>query len=202
MNTMPVVGYEGFYEVSDSGKIFRVASGKGCIAGKEIKPSSNSAGYPVVSLCKNNKPRIFKVHRIVANAFLSNPQNYEGINHKDGNKQNNSVLNLEWCSCSKNNAHAHRIGLNQSMLLPKRAIIGTHIETGKMIEYYSIGEARRNGFHDSSISACCKGIRNKHMGYKWSYAGKNLLGHVSNTRNEARTDAEKFTEADRLERAA
>ena len=176
MNTMPVVGYEGFYEVSDNGRIFRVASGKGCIAGKEIKQIPNFSGYLVVSLCKGNKPRSFKVHQIVARAFLSNQQKYYQVNHKDGNKKNNCAENLEWCSCGENNSHAHKIGLNKSLLFPKRCIVGTHIITGEIIEFHSIGEAKRHGFHDSSISACCNGKRNKHRGYKWSYAGQELVG--------------------------
>lgn len=170
MNTMPVVGYEGVYEVSDNGKVFRVASGKRCVAGKEIKPSLNSSGYQIVSLCINNSVRTVKVHKIVIDAFLPNIKNYNQVNHKDGNKQNNCVSNLEWCSSSENNAHAHKIGLNKSLLLPKRSVIGTHLMTGQRIEFHSIGEARRHGFHDSSISACCKGIRNKHGGYKWCYS--------------------------------
>ena len=170
MNTMPVVGYERIYEVSDSGKVFRVEAGKGCVAGKEIRPALKSTGYLVVSLCANNQVKIFSVHRLVAEVFLPNPKKHNQVNHKDGNKQNNCASNLEWCSCSENNAHAHKNGLNKSLLLPSRNVVGTHIITGQRIEFHSIGEARRYGFHDSSISACCKGIRNKHGGYKWCYA--------------------------------
>ena len=171
MNTKPIAGYESIYEISDCGRVFRISAGQGCTVGKEIIAAKNSEGYMVCSLCKNGKPKSYKIHRLVALAFLDNPQDYTEINHIDGNKKNNNISNLEWASSSMNNAHAHRIGLNGgSSAFPKRAIVGIDIITGHTIQFLSIGEARRHGFHDSTISACCKGKRKQHAGYRWKYA--------------------------------
>lgn len=171
MNVKPVVGFEGIYEVSDCGRIFRVANGQGCIKGKELISCLNSTGYLHVSLCKNGKATSHKVHNLVATAFIARIDDYKQINHKDGNKTNNHVDNLEWCNSSHNNAHAHQTGLNKTLGdKTMREVIGTHLVTRDIVRFHSIGEARRNGFHDSSISACCKGNRRHHAGYRWQYA--------------------------------
>lgn len=171
VNVKPVVGFEGIYEVSDCGSLFRVARGQGCVQWKRLKPCANSQGYFNVSLCKNGKAKSYKVHAIVAAAFIPNINGYREINHIDGNKFNNHVNNLEWCDSSHNNAHAHRTGLNKvNGDKAMREVIGTHLVTGDIVRFHSIGEARRNGFHDSTISACCKGKRPNHSGYQWQYA--------------------------------
>ena len=99
-----IAGYEGLYEVSSFGRVRSLRFGKT----KILKPGKNKKGYLRVSLCKNGKQKTFFVHRLVAQAFLENPQNLPQINHKDENKQNNRLENLEWCSCDYNNNYGTR----------------------------------------------------------------------------------------------
>lgn len=101
---LPVKGYEEIYEVSNLGRVRsldRIVKGcYGSIAhkkGKIIASGVGSAGYPVVSLQKDGKGKTVSVHRLVAIAFLPNPNNLSEVNHKDEDKTNNRVDNLEWC---------------------------------------------------------------------------------------------------------
>ena len=101
----PISNYEGLYEISNKGQIKSV--------GRYIKSNHNNTrfqeekirkltvnnkGYITVRLCKNGKYKTFLVHRLVAETFIPNPLGYNEINHKDENKTNNKVDNLEWCS--------------------------------------------------------------------------------------------------------
>lgn len=102
----PVVGYEGLYQVSNLGRVKSIRFGKERI----LKPGINKGGYFFVVLYKNGKKKIHLVHRLVVDAFLEIPEElkrlkgtrYLQVNHKDENKQNNVVSNLEWCSSSYN----------------------------------------------------------------------------------------------------
>lgn len=98
-----IVGYEGFYQVSNLG---RVRSLK-CIK----RTIFNNSGYEIVNLKVKRKQKNKLVHRLVAETFIPNPFNKEQVNHKDGNKKNNSVDNLEWCSRHENMVHAYKQGL-------------------------------------------------------------------------------------------
>ncbi len=99
-----VIGYEGLYLVSDSGTVKRapgIIQAKNrmlSIPGGNLKPLDNGKGYFRVKLTKENSERRIMLHRIIADAFIPNPKNLPFINHKDGNKKNNSIDNLEWCS--------------------------------------------------------------------------------------------------------
>lgn len=102
-----VVGYEGLYQISNYGNI--VSSY--CMDGhKSLKPSLNSHGYFSIILCKDKKKKNIRIHKLVAEAFIGvRPLGYE-INHKDTNKQNNHVSNLEYLTKNQNIAHAHSNG--------------------------------------------------------------------------------------------
>lgn len=114
----PVVGYEGLYEVSNKGRvrsIDRLRKGKHqnmCrMQGKMLKPIIQN-GYLIVSLVKDAKCRHYRVHRLVAEAFIPNDDLEKShVNHIDGDKTNNSVENLEWCTYRENAIHAIRTGL-------------------------------------------------------------------------------------------
>lgn len=111
-----IVGYEGFYEISDEGIVRTVSRRVPCKGGTRMVPSrirkfDITSGYYDVALCKQGKMRTFLVHRLVAEAFLPNPENKEMVNHKDGNKRNNSVDNLEWVTRAENDLHASVNGL-------------------------------------------------------------------------------------------
>ena len=101
----PVVGYENLYEVSNLGRVKSLKDNKGRYREKIKSSSDNGRGYLNVCLYKNGKGKRCYIHRLVAEAFLDNPNNYPIINHKDENKQNNHVSNLEWCDYEYNNTY-------------------------------------------------------------------------------------------------
>lgn len=108
-----IKGYENLYKVSNLGRIKSISKNtKNQHAYQEIilKDIYDKDGYCQVNLYKNRKGKTYKVHRLVALAFLGEYYNLE-VNHKDGNKKNNCVNNLEWCSRSENTIHAYKIGL-------------------------------------------------------------------------------------------
>ena len=110
-----IEGYDGRYEVSSNGKVRAVAhnikvndNGRlyfKTVRSKLMKQSPHSAGYLVVNLTMNGKGTLHYVHRLVAEAFIPNPNGYDCINHKDENKANNDVSNLEWCDKQYNNTY-------------------------------------------------------------------------------------------------
>ncbi len=97
-----IEGYEGLYSVDKQGRIYSHRSNRYIASGKP----NNWWEYVVVGLYKEGKAKLFPVHRLVAMAFIPNPNNLPIVNHKDGNKQNNCVENLEWCTQKENVAHA------------------------------------------------------------------------------------------------
>lgn len=100
--------FEKLYKISESGEVFSVRSGI------FLKGSLSNCGYPVVTLQNKGFKKTMSVHRLVAKAYIPNPENKPQINHIDGNKQNNNVSNLEWSTHSENMKHAHEIGLARS----------------------------------------------------------------------------------------
>ena len=127
-----VVGYEGIYEVSNKGrvrsidrKIYR-ADRVWNLKGKTLKASANRDGYLLVKLCKNSKCVGFSVHRLVAESFIGLSE--LDVNHKDGNKENNNIENLEYVSRNKNLAHAVSMGLiKNNALINEKEIISDYL---------------------------------------------------------------------------
>lgn len=178
----PVKGYEGFYEVSDHGNV------KSLRKNKILKQTVGvKNGYSYVGLYKEGKDKRVLVHRIVATAFIDNPMQKRTVNHKDGNKSNNCVENLEWATYSENHRHAFKNGLK--IVSDKQRKVAS--ETGKktcdanrrrtpvvMIKddvyiktFTSAHEAARSvGGNPSAIIAVCKGKWQSHKGYRWEYA--------------------------------
>ena len=105
----PVIGYENYYEVSNFGRVRRIQTGR------ILKGSTDYDGYSLVGLYLNQKVRMFRRHRLVAQAFIPNPDNKSEVNHIDGDKLNNFVGNLEWVSCQENIQHAWRTGLRDEV---------------------------------------------------------------------------------------
>ena len=100
-----VIGYEGVYQVNNIGEVKRVSKNKLLTPYVGVK----SKGYIYVKLCMNNVRCKKALHRVVAEAFIPNPLNKPEVNHKDGNKSNNCVDNLEWCNRSENEQHSYNI---------------------------------------------------------------------------------------------
>lgn len=101
-----VIGYAGTYQVSNTGEVRSKR-----VVGYALLSKWVNCGYELVHLSKNGVQKQKRVHRLVAEAFIPNPNNYNEVNHKDGNKLNNFVENLEWCDSSYNQKHAYTIGL-------------------------------------------------------------------------------------------
>ena len=175
----PVVGYEGLYMVSNCGRVKsfdRWVKGRNgsvrFIKGRILKPTTNLYGYLFVKLCKDGKVKPFTVHRLVAEAFLPNPDNLPCVNHKDENKQNNNVSNLEWCSAQYNNTYGTRIErvaektTNGKLSKP----VLQYTLNGEFVrEWESIAECDRNGYNQGNVYACCQGKQKTHKGYIWKY---------------------------------
>lgn len=102
-----VVGYEGLYVVDIFGNIYSMP--RNTARFRILKQTLTKFGYLTVEPSKNGSTRIWRVHRIVATAFVGNPGNKPHVNHKDGNKANNRKDNLEWCTQSENDIHASRV---------------------------------------------------------------------------------------------
>ena len=160
------IGIKDFpqYEVSNSGVIRNKRTGK------TIKPYVGKRGYPVVPLWCEGKQYMKTVHRIVATAFIPNPQNKPEINHIDGNKLNFSLSNLEWCTAKENQFHARETGLHTSD--GDKAIVQYDLNNRIVNRFKSASEASRvTGINRGNLSWVARGnTRAKTAGgYIWKY---------------------------------
>ena len=114
-----VIGYEGLYAVTSDGKVWSYPRGNGMNKHGKFLKQETSGRYPMVSLMKNGSRKQATVHRLIAEAYLENPNMLPQVNHIDGDKHNNCVENLEWCDASHNMRHAHENNLVK--LNPKSA---------------------------------------------------------------------------------
>lgn len=167
-----VKGYEGLYEVSSHG---RVKSLKRLHTKERILCQAiNHKGYARVVLWKENKQRKFSVHRLVAQAFIENPEAKPQVNHIDENKLNNRVENLEWCSQLENHRHGtinERISKSLTNNPKKSKPVTAYDDEGNSVfSFPSVYEAsRKTGINVSSIRDCLH-KRTKHAGgYIWQF---------------------------------
>lgn len=184
-----IINYEGYYQISNFGNIrsldrkIRFNKGYSIKKGKMLKPILNKKGYYKVSLSKNQKEKRFFIHRLVAIHFIENPLSKEQVNHKDGNKKNNRVDNLEWCTNLENQRHAIKNGLIDNEQRIQQAInmgiinrkpVAQYTKEGNLIkEYVSIKEASiLNGINSRNICNCLSPNQPKNKsagGYIWKY---------------------------------
>lgn len=180
-----VAGYEGFYQVSNFSRVKsldRIIVQKNGIK-KKIKERiviqvKDSKGYYFVGLHKDSKIGQFRVHRLIAQYFIPNPQNKPHINHINGIRTDNRLENLEWSTVSENNQHAYtnngRISpmKNKTGILNKQSkpIIQSDKNGNFVKEYAAIADAFRiTKIQQSDISSCCRGLLKSAGGYIWKF---------------------------------
>ena len=159
----PAVGFEGIYEVSDIGRVRRIHAG-----GKRtyLKPGLDTKGYYFVLLVHGKKRRHAAIHRLVAEAFIPNPEKKKQVNHINGNKADNTAGNLEWATAKENVAHAIRTRLYNNTRIP----VICHDGDAK-IRFDSIRQASQaTHVHYHTIALCCKGVYAHAGKYNWEYA--------------------------------
>ena len=180
-----IKNYEGHYQVSNYGRIKSVDklvnSGlknnkKVLKKGKILKQLKRSNGYLAVGLCNGETQKSKSVHRLVAEAFIPNLNNYKNINHKDENKENNNVSNLEWCDNLYNNTYGTRLDRIAKKLINNPKIskkVNQYDKQGNFIKQWSstMEVQRKTGISNTHISACCLNKKNYKTaeGYVWKY---------------------------------
>ena len=152
-----IPGYEGLYAITSCGKVWSYENKR------FLKPFLDKDGYKKILLCKNNKKKYF-IHRLVALTYLPNPNNYPIINHKDENKQNNSLNNLEWCTAQYNTNYGTR-NKKVSKKLSKKLM---YIETNEIFDSV-LEAAEKLNLRADSISKVCRGERTSLYGKHFKF---------------------------------
>lgn len=168
-----IEGYEGYYQVSNLGRVRSLDSlawnhnGYAPKKGVVLVSRANATGHHTVHLSKDGKSKIQFVHRLVACAFIPNPNNYPIINHKDENPSNNCVENLEWCTHKHNMNYGNRPFIGNAKCL--KQIDKDGIVVGR---FRSLAEAaRKTGINRGNISSVLNGGKYRHNAgnYKWEF---------------------------------
>lgn len=169
-----IQGYEGLYQISNLGRVKSLEKiiitsnniTKRMIE-KILKPHLHK-GYYSVTLRKDNKSKVYTIHRLVAKAFIPNPDNLPQVNHKDENKANNHVDNLEWCTPQYNinyGTHNERQALTKSKIVYQYSLDKILLNVWKSTHDVH----RKLGYAQGNIARCCRGESKTSNGYIWSY---------------------------------
>lgn len=165
-----IEGYVGYYQISNFGRVRSLdrkvpykTSGR-FVKGKLLTTWLNNDGYVRVTLCTDGKNKHFTTSRLVASAFIPNPDMLPEVNHKDFNTKNNHVSNLEWCTQGENI-------LKSSKQTFKPREVAQYTLDGTLVKIWQSASraSKDTPFDDSLIRKCCTGERKKHKGYKWAY---------------------------------
>lgn len=183
-----VPGYEGLYMVSDRGRVKSLdryvkhwRGGLSLKPGRILKPGKDRCGYLHVILCNDGKNTKHLVHRLVAMAFIPNPKNLPEVNHKNEDKTDNRVENLEWVSHKYNSNHGtrnERISSTMTNGKQSKTVLQFTSEGEFVREWQSTMECGRNGFAQSSVCMCCNGKLKQYKGFTWSYKDSVSGGHI------------------------
>lgn len=148
------------YAISNFGNVKNVKKNK------ILTPYLNVNGYLTYTFCQNGIKKTFRIHRLVALYFIDNPNNLPYVNHKDGNKINNSVENLEWCTAQENDHHVRRTGLKNQ----EKPVVAKNIITNEELVFKSVTEAGAIlGINKGIISKVLNGRRNQTHNYKFYF---------------------------------
>lgn len=155
-----IQGHEGYYQVSNKGRVMslerkvKIRNGYRTVFNKVRKPFKTKEGYFQICIYENNNYKPYLIHRLVAQAFIPNPDNKPHVNHIDGDKTNNNSWNLEWVTTSENNKHAFETGLSSSWV--KRG--GENPRTRRVIN------TKNNKIYKSvKLAAIAEGIKPNHL---------------------------------------
>jgi len=174
-----IKGFEGRYKISSYGRVKSLFKKRNSDIYKKfiMKNRIGGTGYLTVGLRLNCKTKNFNIHRLVAEHFIDNPLNKSQVNHKDGNKKNANVENLEWVTPSENGIHAYKNNLSKAW---NNGLRGS--ETGKYRSVFQVWEdgkykkwdcisdaVRENGFDSGCITRCCNKENSNHKGFIWIY---------------------------------
>ena len=160
-----IKGYEGIYQISNEGRVKRLAGSPKCKKDRILKNSTTSNGYLFVSLCNKGQHKLYRVHRLVLETFspIENMENLQ-VNHLDEDRTNNKLNNLQWCTCQDNINYGNRA----NKYVKTRGHKVRCIETGKI--YSSLREAEKDtGCGHAHIAECAKGLATHCKGLHWEY---------------------------------
>lgn len=184
-----IKGYEGLYQISNLGRVKSLVR-KRVLKERILKPKKKNSGYLFVCLCKNGELKYFHIHRLVAIAFIVNQKNKSQINHKDCNKENNNINNLEWVTPKENNLHARK-----NVIFKYNNVSGfEHPKTNQILQL----DNKRNclyvwetvkdisNYYKISETAIMNATRNKikSIGYYWEKISKDEYYNLKHINNE------------------
>lgn len=180
-----VEGYDGVYQVSSKGRVKSLDTirwnGQAFYMkkGRILKQKLDDKGYYRINLYHDGKCRTYLVSRLVAQAFISNPNNLKLVGHDNDVKTDNTVENLYWTDYSENATHngvhervtaKRQLKINDIADALSKPVIGRSDTNGNtVLRFKSAHEAQRNGFLSCKISMCCNGKRKKHGGFTWEF---------------------------------
>ena len=172
-----IEGYEGLYQVSNLGNVKslpkpkRYKWGTGLTEERILKPRAAMGGYVMVLLYKDQKAKAYHIHRLVAKAFIPNPNNYPEINHIDENNKNNATDNLEWCDHLYNMRYGTAI--HRRAKSREKPVLQFDLQNNFIKRWSSIKEAQTTlNLSIGTIGRCCKNKQQTAGGFKWEYEKK------------------------------
>jgi hypothetical protein len=172
-NFIKVKGFENYYEISNLGNVRRLGSLN------NLKPINNGKGYLSVCLSVKSQIKRFYIHRLVAMSFLDNKENKEEVNHINGIRTDNRIINLEWVTRSENHFHRYKtlkqkgvnFGKTGALNWKSKKVNKLDLDYNLLEQYPGVMEAMRiTKINESSIRCCIYGKQKTAGGFKWQYA--------------------------------